>query len=271
MLTLRFTLQRAFGAVLALVACLPPAQVPAQVPAQAPAQRQAAAFTLIATYPHDSAAFTQGLVWAGGALLESTGRLRHSELRRLEPSSGRVLARRALPDERFGEGLALLHRRLYQLTWQGEVAYVYDARTFALLDSIAYEGEGWGLTSDGERLLMSDGSDSITVRSADGLRVERVFHVRHRGEPVKFLNELEYVDGELLANVHRTNHIARIDPKSGEVIEMLDFDALYPEDSRWPGALTMNGIAVMPGGDLLLTGKLWPVMFRIRLAPVQGK
>ncbi len=244
-------------AVLAFAACsLPPARVPAQ--------KQAASFTVIATYPHDSTAFTQGLVWTDGALLESTGRLRHSELRRVDPTSGRVLARRALPDERFGEGLALLGGRLYQLTWQGEVAYVYDARTFTLLDSIAYEGEGWGLATDGERLFMSDGSDSITVRSADGLRVERVFHVRHAGKPLMFLNELEYVDGELLANVHRTNHIARIDPETGEVLELLDFDSLYPEDARWRGALTMNGIAVMPGGDLLLTGKLWPVMFRVR-------
>lgn len=243
-------------AVLACVACLPSVR--------APAQEQARRFTVIATYPHDSTAYTQGLLWADGALLESTGRLRHSELRRSDPTSGRVLARRALPDERFGEGLALLDGRLYQLTWQGEIAYVYDAKSFTLLDSIAYDGEGWGLASDGERLFMSDGSDSITVRSPDGLRVERVFHVRHRGEPVAFLNELEYVDGELLANVHRTNHIARIDPATGEVIEMLDFDALYPENTRWRGALTMNGIAVMPGGDLLLTGKLWPVMFRVR-------
>ncbi len=228
-----------------------------------------ARYTVIATYPHDSTAYTQGLLWSDGQLIESTGRLRLSDLRRVDLTSGRVLARRDLPAERFGEGLALLDGWLYQLTWQGEVAYVYDARSLERLDSIPYAGEGWGLATDGQGLYMSDGSDSITVRSAEGLRVRRVIHVRHEGEPVAFLNELEYSpsDGMLLANVHRTNRIARIDPATGAVEELLDLNDLYPEDARAPGALTMNGIAVMPDGDLLLTGKLWPVLFRIRLSP----
>ena len=175
-----------------------------------------------------------------------------------------MLASRALPADRFGEGLVLFKGRLYQLTWQSGVAYVYDAATLALVDSLKYPGEGWGLATDGTSLIMSDGSDSLRVVTPETFAVERVVHVRYKGAPLKQLNELEFVGGDLLANVYETNWILRIDPKTGAVRELLDFADLYP--SRSPRAEVMNGIAIAPDGrDLLLTGKMWPTLFEVRL------
>lgn len=222
-------------------------------------------FEITARYPHDSAAYTQGLVFADGVLLESTGRYGHAELRRVDIRSGRVLAAVRLAPDRFGEGLALLRGRLYQLTWKAGVAYTYDAATFALVDSLSYPGEGWGLATDGASLIMSDGSDSLRFLAPATFRVQRVVHVRHRGAPLRGLNELEYVKGDLFANVYQTNWILRIDPGTGEVRELLDFADLYPTLRRSPWADVMNGITVAESGELLLTGKLWPVVFRVRL------
>jgi glutamine cyclotransferase len=223
-------------------------------------------FVVTATYPHDRDAYTQGLVWADSVLYESTGRYGYSELRRVDLPSGRVLARRSLGTDRFGEGLALHGERLFQLTWESGVAYVYSAETLAPIDSFTYGGEGWGLASDGTNLLLSDGSDSIRIVSPETFRTLRVIHVRYRGEPLRRLNELEFVDGALLANVYETNYVARIDPITGEVSAVLDFGALYP--NRAPYAEVMNGIAIAPeSGQLLLTGKRWPTMFQVQLRP----
>ena len=227
-------------------------------------QRASRAFETIATFSHDSTAYTQGLLWADSVLFESTGLNGHSEIRRVDLRSGRVLASRALPADRFGEGLALLRGRLYQLTWQSGVAYVYDAATLALVDSLKYPGEGWGLATDGTSLIMSDGSDSLRVVTPTTFAMERVVHVRYKGAPLKQLNELEFVGGDVLANVYETNWILRIDPKTGDVRALLDFADLYP--SRSPRAEVMNGIAIAPDGrDLLLTGKMWPTLFEVRL------
>lgn len=224
------------------------------------------AFEVLARYPHDPTAYTQGLLLSNDVLFESTGRYGQSELRRVDPRSGRVLAARRLPSDRFGEGLALLDGRLYQLTWQSGVAYTYDAATLAPRDSFRYPGEGWGLTTDGKSLIMSDGSDSLRVLSPSTFEVERVVHVRYNGAPLYQLNELEDVNGDLLANVYQSNWVLRIDPATGVVRQLLDFADLYPE--RPPGADVMNGIATAPdSGALLLTGKLWPVMFEVRLRP----
>jgi len=223
-------------------------------------------FEVTARYPHDSTAYTQGLVCADGVLFESTGLYGQSELRRVDIRSGRVLAAVRLADDRFGEGLALLGGRLYQLTWKEGVAYVYDAATLALLDSLRYPGEGWGLATDGASLIMSDGSDSLRFVAPGTFRVQRVVHVRYQGEPLHRLNELEYVKGDLFANVYQTNFVLRIDPGTGTVRELLDFSDLYPQDRRPPWADVMNGIAVSDSGELFLTGKLWPVLFRVRLA-----
>lgn len=223
-------------------------------------------FEITARFPHDPNAYTQGLLRADSVLFESTGRYGHSELRRVDLRSGRVLASRPLPADRFGEGLVLLKDRLYQLTWESGIAYTYDAVTLAPSDSFRYAGEGWGLATDGTSLIMSDGSDSLRVLSPATFQVERVVHVRSNDEPLYKLNELEYVNGELLANVYESTWILRIDPATGRVREMIDFADLYPD--RAAPADVMNGIAIAPdSGQLLLTGKLWPVMFQVRLLP----
>jgi glutaminyl-peptide cyclotransferase len=229
-------------------------------------RHQSAPFEVTGRFPHDPAAYTQGLLWADSVLFESTGLYGQSELRRVDLRSGRVLASRALAANRFGEGLALLEDRLYQLTWQSGVAYSYDAGTLAPRDSFTYAGEGWGLTTDGTSLIMSDGSDSLRILSPATFRVQRVVHVRYKGAPLYKLNELEYAGGDLLANVYESDWVLRIDPVTGDVREVLDFADLFPD--RPASAGVMNGIALAPDGrQLLLTGKLWPSLFQVRLRP----
>jgi glutaminyl-peptide cyclotransferase len=219
-------------------------------------------------FPHDPTAYTQGLVWGDSVLFESTGQYGHSDVRRVDLHSGRVLASRPLPADRFGEGLALLKGRLYQLTWKEGVAYTYDAATLTPRDSFHYAGEGWGLTTDGASLIMSDGSDSLRVLSPATFQVQRVLHVRYEGGPVYQLNELEYANGEVLANVYQSNWVLRIDPATGIVREVIDFADLYPD--RPASADVMNGIALAPDGkQLLLTGKFWPTLFQVRLRSPQ--
>ncbi len=223
-----------------------------------------------AHFPHDPTAFTEGLVSVDSVLFESTGRYGYSELRRVDLRTGRVLASRALPANRFGEGLALLNSHLYQLTWKAGVAYTYDAATLTSGDSLHYTGEGWGLATDGTNLIMSDGSDSLRVLSPATFQVQRVIHVRYQDAPLYQLNELEYVDGELLANVYQTNWVVRIDPGTGVVSEAIDFSDLY--QSRPELADVMNGIALAPDGrQLLLTGKLWPVLFQVQLRSLHAE
>jgi glutamine cyclotransferase len=224
----------------------------------------AAPYAVTARFPHDSSAYTQGLLWSDSVLFESTGLYGQSEVRRVDLRSGRVLASRSLAPDRFGEGLALLKGRLYQLTWKEHVAYTYDAATLAPRDSFHYAGEGWGLATDGTSLIMSDGSDSLRLLSPATFQVQRVVHVRYRGTPIFQLNELEYVGGEVVANVYQTNMVAWIDPATGIVRQMIDFSDLYRD--RAVAAEVMNGIALAPDGrQLLLTGKLWPVMFQVRM------
>jgi len=230
-------------------------------------ERQTSApFEVTARFPHDSTAYTQGLVWDSGVLYESTGQYGRSDVRRVDLKTGRVLASRPLSKDRFGEGLALLRGVLYQLTWESHVAYTYDAATLAPRDSFSYPGEGWGLATDGTSLIMSDGSDSLRVVSPATFALQRVVHVRYNGAPLYKLNELEYVNGDVLANVYESNWVLRIDPKTGDVRELLNFGDLYTD--RPPTAEVMNGIATAPErGALLLTGKFWPVLFEVRLRP----
>jgi glutamine cyclotransferase len=221
-------------------------------------------------FPHDPSAYTQGLVWGDNFLYESTGQYGRSDVRREDLHSGKVLASRPLPADRFGEGLAMLKGRLYQLTWKEGVAYTYDAATLAPRDSFRYAGEGWGLTTDGTSLIMSDGSDSLRVLSPATFQVQRVVHVRYEDAPVLQLNELEYVNGEVLANVYQSNWVLRIDAATGLVREVIDFADLYPD--RPASADVMNGIALAPDRkQLLLTGKFWPILFQVRLHAARGK
>lgn len=225
-----------------------------------------APFEVVAQFPHDTGAYTQGLIWADSVLYESTGRYGDSEVRRVDLRTGAVLASTRLPDNRFGEGLALLGGRLYQLTWESKIAYVYDATTLALVDSISYTGEGWGLATDGTSLFLSDGSDSVRIVSPATFATERVLRVRYQDSPLSKLNELEFIDGELYANVYESDWVVRIDPATGTVRQLLDFAALWPRGERPYGTDVMNGIARAPApGFLLLTGKLWPAMYSVRL------
>lgn len=223
-------------------------------------------FEIVAQFPHDTGAYTQGLVWDDSVLYESTGRYGYSEVRRVDLRTGKALATTRLAPDRFGEGLALLEGRLYQLTWESKVGYVYDAATLARVDSFTYAGEGWGLATDGTSLVMSDGSDSVRFLSPTSFATERVVKVRYQDSPLSKLNELEFVNGELLANVYESDWVARIDPASGTVRELIDFAALWPRGQRPYGADVMNGIARAPApGELLLTGKLWPTVYSVRL------
>lgn len=223
-------------------------------------------YTVVARVPHDTAAYTQGLVYADGKLYESTGLVGHSQVRRVNRETGQVEAAARLADGQFGEGLTLLNGKLYQLTWQSRTGYVYDARTLAPLDSFSYEGEGWGLTTDGSLLIMSDGTATLRFLDPASFGVVRTVTVLDAGSPLSDLNELEYVDGIIYANVYRSDWIVRIDAGSGAVLEWIDLAGLWPQEDRPPTADVLNGIAWDPGAGLLLvTGKRWPWLYELRL------
>jgi glutaminyl-peptide cyclotransferase len=222
-------------------------------------------------WPHDTLAYTQGLLVRGDELLESTGLEGRSELRAVDRATGRVLRRAPLPDDEFGEGIAAIGGRVYQLTWKNGRGRVYDERTFAVVDSFTYEGEGWGLASDDSLLYLSDGTSTVRVLDPRGFRVVRTIRVTEAGKPVYMLNELEWVRGELWANVYETTFIARIDPATGQVVGWIDLRALLPEGQRErlaDGGGVANGIAYdARAGEVLVTGKDWPSLFQLDSVP----
>lgn len=229
-------------------------------------------YTVVREIPHDTDAYTQGLLLHGGSLYESTGLLGRSQLRRLDPETGAVLASISLPADRFGEGLALLDDRLYQLTWKSRVGYVYDVSTLALLDSFAYDSEGWGLTTDGTSLILGDGSSTLRFLDLETFEVTREIVVRDGNSPLGALNELEYARGHLFANVYQSDWIVRIDPESGVVLEWIDLAGILPQKKRTPVTDVLNGIAFVEStGNLLVTGKLWPTMFELQLDWAPGE
>ncbi|HET8772273.1 MAG TPA: glutaminyl-peptide cyclotransferase [Thermoanaerobaculia bacterium] len=223
-------------------------------------------YEVVRTFPHDPTAFTQGLVFHEGGLLESTGIAGRSSLRRVELETGRILKVTYVPAPHFSEGMTVLGGRIYQLNWQGGRGFVYDLRTLEKTGELSYEGEGWGLTHDGESLFLSDGTSTIRVVDPATFTVKRTIAVTSGGKPVDRLNELEFVKGEILANVWQTDRIARIDPKDGRVTGWIDLSGLSSTgDSNNPDAV-LNGIAYDPAGDrLFVTGKLWPKLFEIKV------
>ncbi len=225
-------------------------------------------YRVLATYPHDPEAFTQGLTYVAGYLYESTGLYGRSGIRRVELETGAVLQSKDLPDYYFGEGIAVLGQRLYQLTWRNQVAFLYDLNTFARLDTFAIPREGWGLTHDGSQLIASDGTPTLYFLDPESLEVQRTVTVRdHRG-PVEKLNELEWVAGEIMSNVWKTDRIARICPYSGTVTGWIDLTGLLPPEDREQPVDVLNGIAYDTRGQrLFVTGKLWPKLFQIELVP----
>ena len=223
-----------------------------------------------ASWPHDSAAYTQGLLLADGRLLESTGLVGRSDLREVEIATGRVARSRKLPRQHFGEGIAVVGGRVYQVTWRAGQGYVYDAGTLAPVDSFTYQGEGWGLASDGRLLYLSDGSADIRVMDPATRTVQRSFGVTDGGRRVHALNELEWVDGELWANVYQTDWIARIDPASGQVLRWVWLGRLLTPDEK-RGVQSRGGVANGIAYDaarkrVLLTGKYWPRLFAVATA-----
>ena len=220
------------------------------------------------TYPHDPAAFTQGLVYEDGVLYEGTGRYGESTLRRVDLETGEVLQLRELPADYFGEGITLYDDEIFQLTWQSYVSFVYDKSTFEPLRQFSYATEGWGLTHNGRCLLMSDGTDVIYFRDPENFAEIGRLHVYDSNGAVTRLNELEYVQGEIYANVWQTDRIARISPDTGQVVGWIDLAGLLDTTTVTTVVDVLNGIAYDAQGDrLFVTGKLWPALFEIELVP----
>lgn len=223
-------------------------------------------YEVVSVWPHDRGAFTQGLVYWQGKLLESTGLNGESSLREDDLMSGEVLRKRTVAPQYFAEGLALLGGKLFQLTWQEKKAFVYDLNTFEPTGEFNYDGEGWGLTTDGQSLIMSDGTSQIRFRDPATFAVQRTINVIARGHPVNRLNELEYIKGEVYANIWGTDYMVGIDPATGAVVGAIDFTGLLPREDRHPDTDVLNGIAYDPDHDrLFVTGKRWPKIFEVKL------
>ena len=221
-------------------------------------------YRIAVEHPHDKAAFTQGLVFHRGALYESTGLRGRSSLRKVEPATGRVVRKRRLSGRLFAEGLALVGDALYQLTWTAGRAFVLRVEDFSLVREHRYAGEGWGLAWDGEKLVMSDGSATLRFRDPVTFRVEREVEVRDGARAIAALNELEFVEGAVYANVWRSDRVARIDPASGAVTGWLDLAPIAERERNAGDAGVANGIA-WDGRLLYVTGKLWRSVYGLEL------
>jgi glutamine cyclotransferase len=225
-----------------------------------------ASFTVVHAYPHDQNAFTQGLEFLNGELYESTGLNGRSSIREVELETGRVIRRRSLPVTLFGEGLTVWQTDLVQLTWRGGLGFVYDRATFEPKRTFTYAGEGWGLTHDDHSLIMSDGTADIRFLDPVTFRERRRITVVDGRTPVRSLNELEYVNSEIYANVWQTDRIVRIDPASGRVTGWIDLAGLKNGLEPLSPDAVLNGIAYDAAHDrLFVTGKLWPRLFEIRV------
>ncbi|MDW8106574.1 MAG: glutaminyl-peptide cyclotransferase [Armatimonadota bacterium] len=262
-----------------LCACQPPANQATPESPSSPAEQPPAPaetpiptyrYRIVNTFPHDKRAFTQGLVFHNGYLYEGTGLRGESSLRKVELRTGRVLRLHRLAPEFFGEGITIFNNKIYQLTWQDGICFVYDLETFRQITQFRYYGEGWGLTHDGKHLIMSDGSDTITFRDPETFAEVRKIQVRAQGKPVEFLNELEYIEGEIWANIWYSDMIARIDPQTGVVKAWVDLESL-PVPNRTSEDV-LNGIAYDPQNKrIFVTGKRWEKLFEIELVPSEQK
>jgi len=225
-------------------------------------------YTVVRSFPHDRDAFTQGLIYRNGFLYEGTGLFGKSGIRKVKLETGEVLQTKPISADYFGEGITDWNGNLVQITWQSQVGFVYDLDTFERKKTFTYTGEGWGLTHDGTRLIMSDGQPEGALRFLDPVTLKETGRiiVRDTRGPVTYLNELEYVKGEIFANIWQTDRIARISPKDGRVIGWIDLSGLLSAAERGTPNAVLNGIAYDAAGDrLFVTGKLWPRVFEIKL------
>jgi glutamine cyclotransferase len=223
-------------------------------------------YKVVHAYPHDPLAFTQGLFYLNGYLYEGTGLNDHSSIRKVKLETGQVLEEHDVPGQYFGEGIVNWKDRLLELTWKSQLGFIYDLATFQLKGQFQYPGEGWGLTQDGKRIIMSDGSAELRFWDPETLRETGRITVTADGQPVTDLNELEWVKGEIYANIWQTDRIARIDPASGKVVGWIDLTGLLSPSEETPDTDVLNGIAYDARGErLFVTGKKWPKLFEIRL------
>ena len=224
-------------------------------------------YQIISTRPHDATAYTQGLQLTGGRLFESTGQYGESTVRELEPATGRIIRKRPLAKTVFGEGLTTIGPEMWVLTWKENTVYVLEPETFKPIRTHSYQGEGWGLTTDGKQLIMSDGSDTLKFINPKDFNVVKTLAVKDGKSAVKNLNELEWIDGQIFANVYMTDKIARISPEDGQITGWLDLSGLRKQLTPLNRSEVLNGIAYdKSSGNLLVTGKYWPQMFEIKVS-----
>ncbi|HEX5690201.1 MAG TPA: glutaminyl-peptide cyclotransferase, partial [Roseiflexaceae bacterium] len=230
----------------------------------------AESYQVINTYPHDPQAFTQGLVYEDGVLYEGTGLNGQSTLRKVELETGAVLQQHDLASEYFGEGITIVGDKIFQLTWRSNIGFIYDKATFEQIGQFSYSTEGWGLTHDDTRLIMSDGTATLHFLDPQTQQETGSVQVTDQGNPVTQLNELEYINGEVYANIWQTDWIARIDLQTGTVAGWISLAGLLSPEERKPPTDVLNGIAYDAAGDrLFVTGKRWPKLFEIKLLPAQ--
>lgn len=225
-------------------------------------------FEVVRQFPHDPTAFTQGITYHDGFFYEGTGRTGKSSLSRVTPKTGQVVRKVDLAPDLFGEGVTVLGNKVFQLTWLSHLGFVYDLHDFRQLRTFQYPGEGWGLTTDGHDLFMSDGSSEIRVLDASRFAEKRRIKVRDGEKPVDQLNELEFVEGEIYANIWHSDRIARISPQTGKIVGWIDLTGLLGPFYQRQAEEVLNGIAYdREGKRLFVTGKLWPKIFEIRVIP----
>lgn len=242
--------------------------------AQSPVRQKAGVpqytYEVVKTYPHDSKAYTQGLVWIPDGFYESTGQYGSSDLRQVKLADGRPTKLVPVESRYFAEGLALLNGQLFQLTWEDQIGFVYDAATFKRTGSFRYEGEGWGLTTDGKSLILSDGTNKIRFLDPKTFKVQRTISVYRDNDsryPLTDLNELEFIKGEIWANVWKTDSIVRISPDDGKLVGRIDFTGLLGVTLNDPDDV-LNGIAYDEKADrIFVTGKRWPKLFEVKVKP----
>ncbi len=223
-------------------------------------------YQVVNTWPHDDEAYTQGLAFHDGQLFESTGLRGESTLRRVELKTGKVKKKIEVAREYFAEGMTIFRDKIFQLTWQSKKGFVYDLKKFKQEGEFAYEGEGWGLTHDDHSLIMSDGTNRIRFLDPASFQVQRSISVFDQGQPLTQLNELEYINGEIYANVWKTDRIVRIDPTTGKINAWIDMTGLHHQGEEGSAENCLNGIAYdAESGRLFVTGKRWPSLYEIRL------